>query len=66
MRHLRSVSVAMTAVGIGLMVAAALLDLGATWTLVGLLLTWAGVVKVIVVHLWRNLDGSPRTPDAGR
>jgi len=57
-RHLRSVSVAMTAAGVILLLAAVLLDLGATWTLVGLLLAWAGVVKVIVVRLWRNLDGS--------
>jgi len=47
----------MTVAGVILVLASLLLDLGATWTLIGLLLAWAGAVKVIVVRLWRNLGG---------
>ena len=59
MRHLRSLSVVMTAAGVLLVLAAALFDLGATWILIGLLLAWAGVVKVVVVYLWRDVAAPP-------
>ena len=64
-RHLRSVSVAMTAAGLVLLVTAGLFDVGATWALVGLLLAWAGVVKVVVVRLWRGLEGRETTDGGG-
>ena len=54
MRHLRAVSVATTVLGLALVAVALILDLPATWILVGLLLAWAGVVKVVVVVLWRG------------
>jgi len=41
--------------GVALLAAALLFDLGATWALGGLLLAWAGVVKVVVVALWRGV-----------
>ena len=44
----------MTVLGLALIALALILDLPATWTLVGLLLAWAGIVKVIVVVLWRG------------
>ena len=66
MRHLRSLSVAMTVAGLVLLLASALLGLGASWTLVGLLLAWAGAVKVVVVRLWRGLaNPGTRTGDGG-
>lgn len=58
MRHLRSLSVVMTAAGLLILLLALLADLGPTWGLVGLLLAWAGLVKLVVVRLWRDLDGS--------
>ena len=66
MRQLRNVSLAMTVLGIVLVVCAAIFNLPAMWTLVGLLLAWAGIVKVVVVVLWRGIfaanaaDRSPR------
>ena len=65
MRHLRTVSVAMTVLGLALVAVATILDLPVTWTLVGLLLAWAGVVKVVVVVLWRGLvaaNAADRSP----
>ena len=56
MRHLRSVSLLITLAGILLVIATPLLPLDMTWLLVGLLLAWAGIVKLVVVALWRNLD----------
>jgi hypothetical protein len=44
--------------GLLLMIGGPLLSLSPTWTLTGLLLAWAGVVKVIVVRLWRGIAGS--------
>lgn len=48
----------MTVAGIVLVAAAMALSLEPMWALVGLLLLWAGIVKVIVVALWRNLGTS--------
>ncbi len=55
----------MTVAGLMLLVAAGLFDVGATWALVGLLLVWAGVVKVVVVRLWRGLEGRETTDSGG-
>ena len=61
MRHLRSISVLMVVVGLALIAAAAALALSPAWGLTGLLLAWAGAVKVFVVFLWRGLaGGDPR------
>lgn len=65
MRQLRNVSVAMTVLGIALVAIATIFDLPAMWTLVGLLLAWAGIVKVVVVVLWRGIfaaNASDRSP----
>ena len=58
MRHLRTVSIAMTVVGLALVICGVAFDLPTTWTLVGLLLAWAGIVKVVVVVLWRGIAPS--------
>lgn len=43
-----------------LLVGSPLLSLGPTWTLTGLLLAWAGLVKVVVVRLWRGIAAPTR------
>ena len=55
MRHLRSISVLLVVVGLLVMGVSGLLSLGPTWLLTGLLLTWAGLVKLVVVALWRGI-----------
>ncbi|CAA9541657.1 MAG: hypothetical protein AVDCRST_MAG19-1570 [uncultured Thermomicrobiales bacterium] len=55
MRHLRSVSVLLFLAGLVLLLGSLLLSLSPTWTLIGLLLAWAGLVKVVVVRLWRGI-----------
>lgn len=65
MRRLRSVSLLMVVFGIVLLLASLLLGLGPGWTLSGLLLTWAGVVKVVVVHLWRGIAPGGGLPIGG-
>ena len=55
MRHLRSLSVVFVLAGLVLLGASLMLDLNPTWTLAGLLVAWAGAVKVIVVYLWRGI-----------
>lgn len=64
MRHLRSVSVLLVLAGLVLVAAAQNFPVGATWVLTGLLLAWAGIVKVVVVHLWRGLTAGPGTATA--
>lgn len=54
-RHLGFVSWAMVIGGVLLLTATILFDIGVTWALVGLLLAWAGVVKVVTVALWRGI-----------
>lgn len=66
MHQLRNVSIAMTLVGLALIALGMIFDLPTMWTLVGLLLAWAGIVKVVVVVLWKGIfagnavDRSPR------
>ena len=62
MRHLWSVSVLLFLVGVALVIADPLLSLGPTWALIGLLLAWAGIVKVVVVYLWRGVAAPDRVP----
>ena len=64
MRHLRSFSVLMVVAGLALLGAAVVLDLSPAWGLTGLLLAWAGAVKVLVVYLWRGLAGAERPAPA--
>jgi hypothetical protein len=57
MRHLRWTSRAITVLGAIAILAALALDLGAALILMGVLLTVAGIVKVVVVHLWMHVAG---------
>lgn len=63
MRHLRSLSTALAVAGIAALILAPLAGLDPTWTLVGLLLAVAGVVKLVVVFLWRDLNAGPGLDD---
>ena len=55
MRHLRLMSYVLTAAGVALVVAAAVADLAAGVLLTGLLLAWAGIVKIAVVAIWATI-----------
>ena len=63
MRHLRSLSALLVLSGLLLLGGSIALGLSPTWTLTGLLLAWAGAVKVVVVHLWRGIGGGGLPPD---
>lgn len=62
MRHVRYASFAITLAGGLLLLAALLFRLAPVWALVGLLLLWAGLVKIVVVALWRRLGDGDRAP----
>ncbi len=55
MRHLRWMSYLLTTVGIVTALAAAMGNLGAGVLLTGILLAWAGVVKIAVVAIWATI-----------
>ena len=57
MRKLLYLSLAMTVAGVLLIAAASASDLGTGLELAGLLLVWAGIVKVAVVMLWTRVAG---------
>lgn len=57
MRHLRRLSWAMTAAGAAITFIAMAASLDQVFVLAGIMLTWAGLVKVIVVHLWTTVAG---------
>jgi hypothetical protein len=52
--YLRLVFYAMTVLGAGLAIVANTLDLGAFWTLTGLMLVVAGIVKIVTVAIWNG------------
>ena len=66
MRHLHLVSLLMTVVGLALVVFAVAGWLNPTLLVVGLFLLWAGIVKVVVVVLWRHLGGPQTNPPVER
>ena len=66
MRHLHLVSLLMTVVGLALVVFAVAGWLNPTLLVVGLFLLWAGIVKVVVVALWRHLGGAQTNPPVER
>jgi membrane protein implicated in regulation of membrane protease activity len=53
--HLHRLSLVITLLGAAALLAGALGPLSPVWTLVGLMLIVAGVVKLVVVYLWRNV-----------
>jgi len=57
MRYLHLASFGLTALGLLTIIGAWWLDLGAATLLGGILLTFAGVVKIAVVQLWVRVAG---------
>lgn len=55
MRYLRWASYSITLAGILLAIVASMASLGDVWVLAGILLAWAGIVKIIVVAIWEHL-----------
>lgn len=55
MRYLRWTSYAITLAGILLVVVAGLANLSEVWSLTGILLAWAGIVKIVVVYIWEHV-----------
>lgn len=55
MKHLHRASWAIFIVGVVIAVVAGLADLNATWLIGGVLLAWAGFVKIVIVQLWSRL-----------
>jgi hypothetical protein len=54
----------MAVIGLVMLVLSEALGFGAMWTIVGMLLLVAGLVKVVMVHIWQNIAGfgSPPVP----
>lgn len=59
MAHARNISVAMTALGLLLIVAGVLADLSPLWTVTGMLLFVAGIVKIAIVAVWKSFFSIP-------
>jgi hypothetical protein len=57
MRYMRYASFGLAAAGVLVVLAALVFDLGGAVQLTGILLAWAGVVKIVVVHLWTHVAG---------
>ena len=55
MHQLQRVSWVLTILGAAMTAIAILADLDAIWLLSGLLLTWAGVVKIVVTLVWTRV-----------
>jgi hypothetical protein len=56
-RYLRSISYLMAATGLAMIVLGMLLDLREMWIVAGMLLVVAGIVKIVIVHIWVNVAG---------
>lgn len=66
MRYVHTLSWIFTAVGIALVTIGVATTISPTWTLIGLLLTWAGITKIIAAHLWRGIFSPARETSDGR
>jgi hypothetical protein len=63
MRHLQLVSNVITLVGLAMVVVSLVLGLAALWTITGMMLVVAGVIKIVAVHLLISVAGfSPTDP----
>ena len=58
-RHFRWISIGMIVAGVVVMALALLVPLDAFWLLGGGMLIFSGIVKVIILHLWREMGQSP-------
>ena len=55
MHVLKNLSFVLTAIGIAMAAAAWILDLDQVYILGGVLLAWAGIVKIAVVAIWTRV-----------
>lgn len=55
MHHLQRISWAITLIGLVIITASWLLDLDSVWLLAGLLLAWAGIIKITVTIIWHRV-----------
>lgn len=55
MKYLHLTSWIITLLGLVITIASRILDIDPMWLLAGVLLTWAGIVKIIIVQLWTRL-----------
>ena len=62
MQRLQHLSLALTVIGVVLLAASLADALPPTWALVGIMALVAGIVKVLVVHLWRRVLPVDETP----
>lgn len=74
LRYVHALSLLIAVAGAGLLLVAPVFGLSPTWMLLGLLLTWAGVTKLVVSYLWQRIfaagresgSGQPASPDQTR
>lgn len=59
MAHARNISVAMTLLGLVLVVFAVIADLSPVVTVTGMLLFVAGIIKVAIVAIWKSFFSIP-------
>lgn len=55
MRHFRWISIGMVASGLIVAALAVVLPLDPFWALGGIMLSVSGVIKLVMLHLWREL-----------
>jgi hypothetical protein len=55
MHNLKRISWAMTAIGVAVIVLSLSIDLDPMWLLSGVLLAWAGIVKIVVTLIWTRV-----------
>lgn len=57
MKHLAAISYVITMTGVFVITASIAADLSPLFLMIGILLLIAGVVKIAVVHIWRQIAG---------
>ncbi len=66
MRQLWLITAVMVVVGIALVLVSLFADLGPVFLIGGILLVWSGIVKVVVLRVWRTVLSSPPLPEPMR
>jgi hypothetical protein len=62
MKYLRSATLAMVSAGGALILLSLAAGLGPIPLVAGVLLLWSGVVKLVVLRIWRHTLGTPAPP----
>jgi len=61
-KYLQLISLTMVIAGLALMVGTPILNLSETVTLTGMMLLLAGVIKLVMIYLWRTVAGFSTEP----